>query len=37
MKVRPDHKLVFVADWENARDRMRGVAKLVGDLARLAA
>jgi transcription-repair coupling factor (superfamily II helicase) len=37
MKVRPDQKLVFVADWDNARDRMRGVAKLVGDLARLAA
>ena len=35
MKVRPDQKLVHVADWDNARDRMKGVARLVGDLARL--
>ncbi len=37
MKVRPDHRLVFMADWHEPRVRMRGVAKLVGDLAKLAA
>ena len=36
MKVRPDQKLVFAADWDATRDRMRGVARLVADLARLA-
>jgi hypothetical protein len=37
MKVRPDQKLVHVADWDNARERMKGVARLIADLARLAA
>ena len=37
MKVRPDQKLVCVADWDNARERMKGVARLVAELARLSA
>ncbi len=37
MKVRPDQKLVFTADWTDARARMRGVAKLMADLAKIAA
>jgi transcription-repair coupling factor (superfamily II helicase) len=37
MKVRPDQKLVCVADWDNARDRMKGVARLMSELARIAA
>jgi transcription-repair coupling factor (superfamily II helicase) len=37
MKVRPDQKLVYVADWNDARARMRGVAKLMADLAKIAA
>jgi transcription-repair coupling factor (superfamily II helicase) len=37
MKVRPDQKLVYTADWSDARTRMRGVAKLMGDLAKIAA
>ncbi|MBM3522604.1 MAG: transcription-repair coupling factor, partial [Alphaproteobacteria bacterium] len=35
MKVRPDQKLVYSAEWDEAPARMRGVAKLVGELARL--
>jgi transcription-repair coupling factor (superfamily II helicase) len=37
MKVRPDQRLVCVADWDNARDRMKGVARLMSELARIAA
>jgi transcription-repair coupling factor (superfamily II helicase) len=37
MKVRPDQKLVCVADWDNARERMKGVARLMSELARIAA
>jgi transcription-repair coupling factor (superfamily II helicase) len=37
MKVRPDQRLVFMADWHEARARMKGVARLVGELAKLAA
>ncbi|MBL8700172.1 MAG: transcription-repair coupling factor [Alphaproteobacteria bacterium] len=35
MKVRPDQKLVYAADWDDARARMRGVAKLIAELAKL--
>jgi hypothetical protein len=37
MKVRPDQRLVVMADWGQPRARMRGVAGLVGELAKLAA
>jgi transcription-repair coupling factor (superfamily II helicase) len=37
IKVRPDQKLVYAADWSNARDRMRGLTRLITDLAKLAA
>jgi transcription-repair coupling factor (superfamily II helicase) len=37
IKVRPDQKLVYAADWDNARDRMRGLRRLITDLAKLAA
>jgi transcription-repair coupling factor (superfamily II helicase) len=36
MKVRPDQKLVFMADWDEPKQRMRGITKLIGELARLA-
>ncbi|MBT7943678.1 MAG: DEAD/DEAH box helicase, partial [Alphaproteobacteria bacterium] len=35
-KLRPDHKLVFMRDWENPTERMSGVRYLVGELARIA-
>jgi hypothetical protein len=35
--VRPDQKLVCVADWDNARERMKGVARLMAELAKIAA
>jgi transcription-repair coupling factor (superfamily II helicase) len=37
MKVRPDQRLVCVADWDNARERMKGVARLMAELAKIAA
>jgi transcription-repair coupling factor (superfamily II helicase) len=37
MKVRPDQKLVYMADWADIRVRMKAVATLVGELAKLAA
>ena len=37
MKVRPDQRLVHVADWDDARVRMKGVAKLMAELAKIAA
>jgi len=37
MKVRPDQKLVHVAKWDDARTRMKGVAKLMAELAKIAA
>jgi transcription-repair coupling factor (superfamily II helicase) len=36
VKLRPDHKLVFIADWSSARERLQGVNKLLGDLKKLA-
>ena len=35
VKLRPDQKLVFVRDWDDARVRMRGVRKLMEELAEL--
>jgi transcription-repair coupling factor (superfamily II helicase) len=37
VKLRPDHKLVYIADWSSARDRLNGVNKLLTDLKKLAA
>jgi transcription-repair coupling factor (superfamily II helicase) len=37
MKVRPDQKLVYVSAWGNAKERLAGINKLLGDLAKLAA
>jgi len=35
-KLRPDHKLVFMRDWEAPKDRLDGVRYLIGELARIA-
>ncbi len=35
-KLRPDHKLVFMRDWDVASERLEGVRYLVGELARIA-
>jgi transcription-repair coupling factor (superfamily II helicase) len=35
-KLRPDHKLVFVRAWEEPKQRVEGIARLVGMLAALA-
>ena len=35
-KLRPDHKLVFVRSWDEAKQRVAGVSKIVGKLADLA-
>jgi len=37
MKVRPDNKLVYVTSWGNAKERLVGVNRLLGDLVKLAA
>ena len=37
IRVRPDHRLVFVQAWDNAERRIRGVKKLMEALAALAA
>jgi transcription-repair coupling factor (superfamily II helicase) len=37
MKLQPDHKLVYKADWDQPEQRLKGVRKLIGDLAELAA
>jgi len=37
MKVRPDNKLVYVSSWGNAKERLVGVNRLLGDLVKLAA
>ncbi|MDA8230331.1 MAG: transcription-repair coupling factor [Magnetospirillum sp.] len=36
-KLRPDHKLVFVRTWEDAKQRLGGIGRLVATLAELAA
>jgi transcription-repair coupling factor (superfamily II helicase) len=35
-KLRPDHKLVFVRTWEDARHRLEGVQRIVASLADIA-
>ena len=35
MKVRPDNRLVYVASWGNAKERLTGVNRLLGDLVKL--
>ena len=35
-KLRPDHRLVYMRDWPEAEGRMKGVAYLVGELAKIA-
>jgi len=37
MKVRPDNRLVYVSSWGNAKERLAGVNRLLGDLVKLAA
>jgi transcription-repair coupling factor (superfamily II helicase) len=37
MKVRPDNRLVYVNSWANAKERLLGVNRLLGDLVKLAA
>jgi transcription-repair coupling factor (superfamily II helicase) len=37
MKLRPDHKLVYMDDWSSAKDRLAGMNRLLGDLKKLAA
>ncbi len=37
VKLQPDHKLVFKADWPKPEDRLRGVRALVRQLADIAA
>jgi transcription-repair coupling factor (superfamily II helicase) len=36
MKLQPDHKLVFKDDWDLPEQRLKGVRRLISDLARLA-
>ena len=36
-KLRPDHRLVHMRGWPTPRDRLLGVERLLGDLARLSA
>jgi hypothetical protein len=36
VKLRLDHKLVFMRDWEAPGDRFEGVRYLLGELARIA-
>src|SRR6266511_3811976 len=36
VKLQPDHKLVFRADWPQPEDRLRGVRALVRQLAEVA-
>ncbi|MBM3546770.1 MAG: transcription-repair coupling factor [Alphaproteobacteria bacterium] len=36
-KVRPDQKIVFQRGWENEKDRIQGMRRLMGDFAKMAA
>jgi transcription-repair coupling factor (superfamily II helicase) len=36
-KLRPDQKLVIMRNWEDTRDRLRGITGILGHLARIAA
>ena len=37
IKLRPDHKLVFMRTWDEPKQRLKGVGNLLTDLAKLAA
>ncbi len=37
VKLRPDQRLVYIADWSNTKRRLTGVNALLGDLKKLAA
>ena len=37
IKLRPDHKLVYMDAWERPESRIQGVQKLMGDLVKIAA
>ncbi len=37
VKLRPDQRLVYIADWANTKRRLSGVNELLGDLRKLAA
>ena len=37
MKLRPDHKLVYTRTWDDTATRVKGVQRLMQDLAKLAA
>ena len=37
VKLRPDQRLVYIADWSNTKRRLSGVNALLGDLKKLAA
>jgi len=36
LKLRPDHKIVYLRNWEDAKTRLAGVAKLAQALAKIA-
>ncbi len=37
LKLRPDHKLVYLRSWDDPADRLKGMRKFLGELAKLAA
>jgi transcription-repair coupling factor (superfamily II helicase) len=37
VKLRPDHKLVYMRSWDTPEDRLKGMRKFLGELAKLAA
>lgn len=37
VKVRPDQRIVYIAAWDDARARVKGVQKLLGELVKMAA
>ncbi|MFY7780828.1 MAG: TRCF domain-containing protein, partial [Tagaea sp.] len=37
VKLRPDHKLVYMRAWDAPEDRLKGMRKFLGELAKLAA
>jgi transcription-repair coupling factor (superfamily II helicase) len=36
VKLRPDHKLVYMRAWDTAPERLKGMRKFLGELAKLA-
>jgi transcription-repair coupling factor (superfamily II helicase) len=37
LKLRPDHRLVYLRAWDEPADRLKGMRKLLGELAKIAA